>query len=311
MKKPFLLASLPAAFITALIVGSITPVLAQEQNSTRIGISPVTFNLTANPGDTLEQVIKVRNDSAESQRITIEAQNFTAVGEEGRVALTEEDTSFDLASWIQFERTSFSLGSGEEVQVPYLIRVPGNAEPGGHYASVYAYAGADQPGGDTGSTVGQKIGSLVLLRVAGDVTEEAAIESFTVGEFEPGNPVPFELRIKNNGTVHIRPVGFITITDIFGNKVTDVAVDENNVFPGAIRKVSATWEDPGLIGRYQASALLQYGDTNQQITAVTNFWIIPWKLVGIVGGSALLIIAILWFGRRRIGRAIKALASGK
>ena len=81
--------------------------------------------------------------------------------------------------------------------------------------------------------------------------------------------------------------------------------------PGAIRKVSATWEDPGLIGRYQASALLQYGDTNQQITAVTNFWIIPWKLVGIVGGSALLIIAILWFGRRRIGRAIKALASGK
>lgn len=311
MKKLLLSASLPAALISVLTFSLISPVVAQEQDGSRIGISPVTFNLSANPGDTLEQVFKVRNDSAATQQITIEAQNFTAVGEEGQVALTEEDTSFDLASWIEFQNDTFTLGSGEEVQVPYLVRVPGNAEPGGHYASVYAYAGPPRAEGETGSTVGQKIGSLVLLRVAGDVEEEAAVETFTVGEFEPGNPVPFELRVKNQGTVHIRPAGFVTIVDTFGNKVEDVSIDEVNVFPGAVRKINATWENPGFMGRYTANTLMYYGDTNQQLTATTTFWIIPWMTLAIWGGAALVVLILLWFGRRRIGRSLKALISGK
>ncbi len=314
MKKPFLLASLPTALIFTLVLSLISPVFsnpvrAQAEGGTRIGISPVTFNLTANPGDTLDQVIKVRNDAAATQQITIEAENFTAVGEEGQVALTDEDTSFNLASWIEFESSTFVLGSGEEIQVPFLIRVPGNAEPGGHYASVFAHVGPVSPDG-SGSAIGQKIGSLILLRVAGDVEESASVESFAVGKFDPGQPVPFEIRVKNQGSVHIRPAGFVTINDFMGNKVKDVSIEDSNIFPGAIRKIHATWEDPGFIGRYTANALMYYGDTNQQLTATTTFWIIPWKTVGIVAGAALVVVLILWFGRRRIGRSIKALVSG-
>src|SRR5690606_24084524 len=135
-------------------------------------------------------------------------ENFVAVGEEGQVQLTDEDTSFDLASWVEFDDNTFELGSGEEVQVPFLIRVPGNAEPGGHYASVYAQVGASSAVDSTGSSIGQRIGSLVLLRVAGDVKEDAMVESFKVSNFDDGKPVPFEIRVKNQGSVHIRPIGF-------------------------------------------------------------------------------------------------------
>jgi hypothetical protein len=312
MNKQLLFASLPVAIISALIIGLLSPALAQEDTqNTRISISPVTYNLTANPGDTLRQVIKVRNDAAVTQQVSIDVQNFTAVGEEGQVGLTDEETSFSLAKWIEFEKSTFELGSGKEVQVPFLIRVPGNAEPGGHYASVFAHLGAANPGDVSGSSIGQKIASLVLLRVAGTVKEQAAVESFSVGEFEAGQSVPFDVRIRNQGSVHIRPQGFVTVNDTFGNKVADVAIDENNVLPDAVRRLEATWDKPGFMGRYTANALMYYGDANQQLTATTTFWIIPWKQLAIYGGAALLVLVVLWFGRRRIGRSLKALVSGK
>ena len=103
----------------------------------------------------------------------------------------------------------------------------------------------------------------------------------------------------------------MTINDTFGNKVADVKIDERNVFPGAIRKIDAAWDKPGFIGRYTANALMYYGDTNQQLTASTTFWIIPWQTVGIVAAAFVTAVLVLWFGRRRIGRSLKALVSGK
>ena len=103
----------------------------------------------------------------------------------------------------------------------------------------------------------------------------------------------------------------MTILDTFGNKVADIKIDSKNVFPGSIRRMNATWDEPGFIGRYTANALMYYGDSNQQITASTTFWIIPWTTLGVAAGALLLTIFVLWFGRRRIGRSLKALVSGK
>lgn len=309
MNKPLsLLASLPLAAV--LIFSSVTPIVAQNAG-TRVSISPVTFNLTANPGDTLKEVIKVRNDNSSTQTVTISTENFVAVGEEGQVGLTEEETTYSLASWINFDKTSYSLKSGEEIQVPFNIRVPFNAEPGGHYASVYAQVSAVSPGESSGSSIGQKIGSLLLLRVAGDVKETASIASFNVSKQVEGKPITFNIRAKNEGSVHIRPQGFVAVTDIFGKKVVDVKVNEQNVFPGAIRHMQAEWKKPPFIGRYTANLLLYYGQNNQQLTASTTFWIIPWKALAIWGGAALVVLILLFAGRKRIGKSLKALVSGK
>lgn len=302
----FLLASLPIASI--LLTAS--PAVAQDDQS-KISITPVTFDLSANPGNTLDEAFKVRNDSASTQQVSIQAENFTAVGEKGQVGLTDEDTPYALAKWISFNQSNFTLKAGEEKIVPFLIRVPGNAEPGGHYASVFAYIGPTSASGSSGSGIGQKIGSLILLRVAGDVKESAVVESFKVGSYKAGEDVPFEIRIRNTGSVHIRPQGFVSINDAFSKKVADVQVSGANVFPDAIRQMSTKWEEPGFIGRYTANLLMYYGQNNQQLTATTVFWVIPWMTLAIWGGVAAVVILILFFGRKRIGRSVKALVSGK
>lgn len=294
----------------ALVLSTISPVAAQD--SSRISITPVTFNLTANAGDTLKEVIKVRNDATTAQQIAISTENFTAVGEDGGVGLTEQETSYSLADWVSFEKTNFTLKSGEEVQVNFLIRVPFNAEPGGHYASVYAHVSPAGVEGTSGSSIGQKIGSLVLLRVAGDVKEQASVASFSVDKINLGKSVTFSIRAKNEGSVHIRPAGFVAITDLFGKKVADAQVKDQNVFPGAIRHLTAEWKNPSILPmRYTANVLMYYGQNNQQLTASMTFWIVPWRMLGIVGGSLLVLLVLLFLGRRRIGRSLKALVSGK
>src|SRR5690606_20974594 len=141
---------------------------------------PVTFNLGANPGDVLSQTVKIRNDSTSTQVLKMNAENFAAIDEQGAIGLTEEETPFSLAKWVKFRQDTYTLRSGQEAQVAYTITVPQNAEPGGHYASVYGQLTPDASaiGSGSGAVLGQKIGALVLLRVAGDVKEDATIETF-------------------------------------------------------------------------------------------------------------------------------------
>ncbi len=302
--------------LALLIIGvGVLPLSAIAQTTdqtTKTSISPVTFNLTANGGDVLQQTVKIRNDAAFTQTLEMNVENFTATDEQGTVGLTEEETPFSLAKWVRFNKTEYTLKSGQETQVPFTITVPRNAEPGGHYASVYGQLTPDsgEIGGSSGSAIGQKVGALVLLRVAGDIKEDANIETFIVKDFSAGESIPFSIRAKNNGSVHIRPQGFITITDIFGNKIKDIQIEEKNVFPGAVRELVSSWEDPGFMGYYTANVLMYYGQSNQQMTASTTFWVIPWMQIAIWGGAAIVIILILFFARKRIGRAFKALASG-
>ncbi len=277
---------------------------------TSLTISPLTYDLSANPGDTVVNEFMVRNNAQEAIDVSIESEDFVAIGEEGDVNLTTEKTTYSLASWIQTDLARFTLGAGEEKKLKFQIKVPYNAEPGGHYASVFAHVSPPIDTAQSGSYVGQKIASLILLKVAGEVQEEANIETFKTSKaYYSEDPIIFNTRIKNTGSVHLKPKGVIAITDIFGKKVADISVEQKNVLPDSIRRIETEWNDAPTIGKFTATLVELYGDNNKQLTAATTFWIIPWKAIVVWGGIITLIVAILFFTRKRIGKALKVLVS--
>jgi hypothetical protein len=307
-KKIFIL--LAGALLLGCSFALFYKVKAADQ--TTISISPLTFDLSANPGDTVTNEFLIRNSGTEQAVISAEAQDFVAAGEGGDVNLTDEKTTYSLASWIEMDTSQFVLEGGQQKRIKFVIRVPFNAEPGGHYASVFAHLSPTLDNATSGSGVGQKIGALVLLRVGGDAKEEASIASFGPSKnvYAKG-PVEFDLRVKNTGSVHIKPTGIIAITDIFGKKVSDVTVDQNRVLPGATRKMTATWKNPPLMGKFTATLLTYYGTENKQLSAATTFWIIPWTLI-ISWTIGIIVVALaLWLNRRRIQNAIKAFINSK
>lgn len=300
-----------AIFLT-LIFGSLFFVSAEALavGETSLTISPLTYDLSANPGDSVVNEFLVRNSAQEAVDVSIESEDFVATGEEGDVNLTTEKTTYSLSSWIQTDTARFTLGAGEERKLKFQINVPYNAEPGGHYASVFAHVSPPIDAAQSGSYVGQKIASLILLRIAGETKEEANIETFQTSKtYYSEGPIIFDTRIKNTGSVHLKPKGVIAITDMFGKKVADIPVEQRNVLPDSIRHIETNWNDAPAFGKFTATLVELYGDGNKQLTAAASFWIIPWKTIAVWGGVIILGLGILFFARKRIGKALKVLVS--
>jgi hypothetical protein len=146
------------------------------------------------------------------------------------------------------------------------------------------------------------------LKIAGDVTEKGSIASFATRDgFNERGPVRFDIRMKNEGNVQFKPHGTVTISNFFGKKVATIPVDEQNVLPGAIRKMTANWDTAWVVGKYTATVSLVHGSDKQVTTASTAFWGFPYKIAIVV----LLILGaagvFVYPRRKRIGRAFKVL----
>lgn len=299
--------------VLLLLFSSANSILAQESRS--ITIIPPRFELFANPGEQLSEIIRVRNDSASPESLTVLVEDFTSTGEEGQVVLEEgqSDQLYSLAKWIQTEATDIVIQPGEEKPFTFTISVPKNAEPGGHYASVLFQGGGGQVEGG-GASVVQRVGNLILLRVSGNVTENAEIETFSAPTYSQTTPLNLSLRVKNNGNTHIQPKGTIIITDLFGKKVDELPLSGQNVLPGVVRKMDTEWNKPNVLGYYTATLVSTYGQQNLPLTAATKFLVISPTAailigVGIIAG--ILFIISLISGKSRLLRALKVIISGK
>lgn len=295
------------AFLVSMFSLGINTSKAQDTTGRTISVIPPSFELYANPGETVTDKLRVRNDATAETKYSIMIEDFKAVGEEGQVNLIDDSQSnntFSLAKWVTTNPSTFTLKPGAEIEINYTVNVPKDAEPGGHYCSVLVKMGGDEVV-EGGASVASRVGSLILLRVSGNVKEEASIESFTVDKnYYEKSPVNFELRVKNNGNNHIRPKGTIIITNIFGQKVTEIPLNGLNVLPDAIRKMDTRWEfSASLASRYTATLVSTYGQQNKSLTESVSFWIFPKYLAYVVGAIVLLII-ILIVGRKKVRKIL-------
>jgi len=285
---------------------------AQITNDSGLTLSPPSFEINGSPGQPVSNVIRIENRNNFPVKIAVDRRNFTAVGEEGAVGLTEEETSFSLASWIFVDQEESVIPAKGSRNYTFQINVPLNAEPGGHFGSLVFRTIPSESLESTGATLAQEIGSLILVRVAGTTSEAAVIESFAPSAplFEFG-PVNLLTRVKNTGNVHLKPQGTISISNIFGQQIATVPLDSKNVLPGAIRRLESSWDTKWRLGYYTATLVMFYGQDNTQTAAITNFTIIPYRLVATILFILLLISFWLYRSRKRLKKAWKVLTSGK
>lgn len=304
---------LVALFIVAIF--AILPILsirssAQDVNQLTLSVSPPLFELSANPGDSLDNQIRVSNLSGQPQKITVSKKNFTAQGEEGGVELTDETTNFSLASWIEMEQDTVTIPASEDHIFNFNIKVPVKAEPGGHFGTIIFRAETETKPDATGAVVTPEVGSLLLVKVAGDISEKASIEEFKAEpDFYENGPFQFVTRINNGGNVHFKPRGTISISNMLGQEVGTVNFDERNVLPDSIRRFENTWDPNGFrFGRYTATVSLVYGAEDKLITSTATFWVFPWKAAILIAVIIGLLIFGTWRYRTRLRAAYRALA---
>jgi len=309
MKKNLILVGL--IFIITIIFLPISTVKA-------FGVSPLVIDeITLDPGEIKQFSFKIFNKEAKKKKFYFFSQNFTSDGgEEGKQIFIEEDqdTSNSLADWIHPLVESIEIEQGKNESVEAMIKIPNNAQPGGHYAVLWV--SETDPKSNESVSVKNNIGVLILVNIRGDIVRQASIKEFKVlNKFYNRLPVEFLSRIKNKGTVHFKPKGDIIIKGLFGNEVDKINPNPrgSNVLPNSIRRIEgAKWEKEDVLkedgffkkvknewenfalGPYKAVLQVDYGngENNLLITESERFWVFPWHLILAIF-SVLLIIFIL------------------
>ena len=271
-----------------MYVQAATPAPAAGSPGQGLEISPPVLELTADPGQTVTTHIRVRNVTQGILIAKGKADDFGAGADEtGQPKLLLDETGatrYSLKYWVQGV-PDLQLAPQELKDATITIAVPRNAEPGGHFGVVrFTAVPPDLQG--TGVALSASVGTLILLRVSGPVTEKLSVEQFATlhGEdptsfFEKG-PINFVVRIKNDGTVHDAPKGSIAVTDVFGHKVATVGVNptSGNVLPDSIRRFEQSLAGTHMFGHYTAKLTMKYA-SNQTLAATVGFWVIPWRLL--------------------------------
>lgn len=291
-----------------LLIASLTlrvPTGSAAEAGQAFSISPPLIELNADPGDNTKATIKFTNISGEELLVKTQFNDFGAKNETGEPNIIFEDNAdtgrFSLRQWITSPEP-FRIASQETKTVEFPINVPEDAEPGGHYA-VIRFTGTSPELEESGVALTASIGSLVLMRVSGDIKEQASVADFFTAtpQYENSSffeyaPVTFVERIRNLGNIHVKPTGTVKISNMFGNEVATLKVngspdDANDsprsVLPNSIRRFDQKLDNGWMFGRYQAELNLSYGqEPGKQLVSTTNFWVIPYKLL-------LLAVAIL------------------
>lgn len=311
------------ATLVAFICGiALVPHALSAQEGLSISVTPPLFQLAISPGDEWKSSVKVVNTNDREVPYYAQVVDFQSQGEGGQGTFIplidgERDLDATLASWVDVPPEPLVIARGKSGEIPFTIKIPMDAPPGGHYAAILVgtQPPKDEASGGASLKIASFVSSLLFVRIKGEIEERGRIREFrSISELYQEPKADFVLRFENIGTTHLRPQGEITLYNMWGKERGNVIINQKNsgfgsVLPDSTRKYEFSWEgEQGIsdIGRYSATVVLTFGDEGKQnISAKTYFWIVPVVPVASVLGSIVLFVLLLvWFIRRYIHRAL-------
>ncbi len=273
------------------------------QFSEAITVGPAKMEYSVDPGAVLNGTLILINNTASEQTFYPTFEKFTEVHGEKQFWPGEP---IALTNWLEMPE-SVHLNSGEKKEIPFVLRVPENAPPGGHFAVIWW--GNAPVGGGNGASIVTRAGILVYLRVSGDIKEDGRITRFTADrKFFFGFPITFGTSFKNESNVYVKPSGGIKIKNLIGKEIITLPVNENGlqVLPESDKGFQSKWatKTKFAFGLYRAELDLVFGDSQKKLHQSLWFAVFPYKTTGAIILILIILLIIVPFAVRHYNRWI-------
>ncbi|MBI2038142.1 MAG: hypothetical protein HYT15_04450 [Candidatus Magasanikbacteria bacterium] len=264
------------------------------------GITPVKMLVTADPATS--QTVVVRINNSDKTNLTFKLSVLGTKQDEMGLPVFERGVD-EAEAWIFPEESLVTLKPGETRAVNFIIRVPENASAGSHYVGL-----AVEPAlkNTNQNAITSRLLSLLTLQVKGLVQESVIIEKWDVIKGSVGNKSwKFALGLQNNGTVEVPLKGTAAIKNWRGEEIfIEPVVLGNTLLAGSRRVLSpeiSLKNNISLPGIYQAQIQVNYGRTNQAVSAIDYIWYFPiWsKVVLAAGGLCMAFLVFLLIKKLR------------
>ena len=273
-----------------------------------LSIQPLKATHKLQPGESVSGVIQITNASDGAVNLETKVEDFVPLAGTYNIQIVQRAPGVStVRDWITLDAPkSFVLAKGAAKNVSYTIKAPANAEPGGHFGVALFKATEIKEGQQL--KVGTQVGMLILVTVPGSRLEKGNVLDFSGPLFVKKSPINFTIKFENTGTVHFEPKGAITITNMFGKEIGNVAVGGQVVLPTGVRDLTASVNFDGvLLGRYTAALKMFDGEGNEIATRSHAFYAFPlWYAVAFFAT-----IIVLFFGIRFLKKNVRISISKK
>lgn len=276
-------------FLCTILAGSAQ---AAEDLPSSFSVSPAKLEVKLEAGENLIRNIYVKNDLGRTARFKVTVEDMSGGKEPGEAEkfYGKERGPYSLKNYILIDEDELVLAPGETRSVPVMISLPDNLPPGGLYGAVFfSESSSDQK--RSGPRFATRVGSLIFLRVGGNVQENGLLKQFgLIGRQNifDGQPASFQIVYENNSNIYVNPYGYIEIRrGRAGDVLEKIPVAPWFVLPDSTRRLEVAWLDRPFLGRYHATLYLNRGYGDIVDKKEIDFWIMPiyfilWLLFGVI-----------------------------
>ncbi|BDG60316.1 hypothetical protein [Caldinitratiruptor microaerophilus] len=143
-----------------------------------IGVTPTQVSVEIDPGGSASGVITVSNEGDVPLSVRAYAMERRK-DESGLRFLDPGDPRISAARWLVMKPETFWLSPRTAQEVRWEVRAPPSAPPGDHVAmAFFEYAPPSPSDGGSKMVIGGRVGTILAVRVPGQVVEAARIVSF-------------------------------------------------------------------------------------------------------------------------------------
>lgn len=214
-----------------------------------IALSPVSQRFELKAGDQAANKLTVINDGDVDAIFVVYARPYSIKNESYEPEFQKTSKSTDIFQWIEFDRTSYTLKAGEQVEIPYEFKVPVSAASGGHYAVIFVETQPEP--GVTDSVIRKKrIGSIVTATVDGELIKKGSSLETSIKFWQTAAPLIAVGRVENTGNTDFQANATITVSDLFGSVKHSEAKDYV-VYPDTIRRIPVEWQNAPWFGLFK------------------------------------------------------------
>ncbi len=315
---------------SAQVIPSPTPTVLAPASPIRLTVSPPSLFLDTKPGESGQTSLKVLNAGDETELLEIHLMTFTAQANGSSPALSEFAAGDEAQHWLKITPSQFSLEPQKWQTLNVDFSPPDSAGLSYYYAIVIRRASATHATEGESTVIGAPAVLLLTKVIVPYEKQELQLVSFSTSKkVYEYLPAEFSIEIKNTGNVHLAPVGNIFIDDakkrdagmielnrtlgvVLPNSVRTYHLDWNDGFPryeaesidGSLvkdeqgkPKKKVKWDfsqaDKFRFGKYNAHLIFIYDDGERDVPteAVVSFWVIPWKILGVI--AVIVLLALL------------------
>jgi hypothetical protein len=308
---------LASTYLLICLFAYLLIVQTASASSLSISVDPPITVINAISPTVITSSISIQNGSDKQIALQIQLKPFRPTGENGELEYFKG--ALEIFKNIQIldgdaPVETIILGPRQQKNLTLNLNIPQDTTISDYYFSVIFTSIDSSTIGSNSSKNQIGIATNVLLSVGSPEIPNATLEEFSSNIFLEVGPVPFTVRIKNEGPHLVHPTGKITVKNMFGQNIARLDLAGVNVLSDSIRAIpndayiqelrlndnvnaktrssdfkhpTILWKENFLLGLYTVTLNISMSDKGPTFTRTIHFLAFPLQ------GLIVIIIAII------------------